>query len=86
MKFASYRETRDGVGRASRILKIAAWAGACLIVYATVSTLGHRPALLISSKLEHLTAFAVLGALFCLAYPRRTPTVPVDVIGGRRVA
>jgi len=31
--------------------------------------------LLISSNLEHLAAFAVVGALFCLAYPRRTPAV-----------
>ena len=73
MKFAPYRETRDGAGRASRLLKIAAWAGPCLIAYATVSPLGQKPALLISSKLEHLAAFAVLGALFCLAYEDALP-------------
>jgi VanZ family protein len=37
--------------------------------------------LLISSNVEHLAAFAVFGVLFCLAYPRRIPTVLIFVIG-----
>jgi VanZ family protein len=82
MKFAPHRKTRDDARRASKLLKIAAWAGVCLIAYATVSPLEHKPTLLISSKHEHLAAFAVLGALFCLAYPRRTPAVLIVAIGG----
>jgi len=35
----------------------------------------------ILSNLEHLAAFAVFGALFCLAYPRRIATVLILVIG-----
>lgn len=53
----------------------------CFIAYATVRLLGIGPTLLISSNLEHLAAFAVLGALFCLAYPRRTPAVLIFVFG-----
>jgi VanZ family protein len=38
--------------------------------------------LLTSSSVEHLAAFAVFGALFCLAYPqRRVPTLLIVVIG-----
>ena len=81
MKFAPHRKARDHVRYASKLLIIAAWAGLCFFVYATVSPLRHRPTLLISSNLEHLAAFAVLGALFCLAYPRRTPAVLIFVFG-----
>ncbi|WP_439711058.1 hypothetical protein [Bradyrhizobium diazoefficiens] len=78
---APHRKTRDDAGRASKLLKIAAWGGVCFIAYATVRLLGIGPTLLISSNLEHLAAFAVLGALFCLAYPRRTPAVLIFVFG-----
>jgi hypothetical protein len=64
------------------LLKIAAWAGLCFVAYATLSPLRYRPTLPISSNLEHLAAFAVLGAFFCLAYPRRTSAVLIFVLGG----
>jgi VanZ family protein len=63
------------------LLTMAAWAGMCLIVYATLCPLRDRPTLPISSNLEHLATFVVFGALFCLAYPRRTFTVLIFVIG-----
>jgi|SRR5437879_4395974 VanZ family protein len=63
------------------LLRIAAWASLSVIAYATLSPLRDRPTLLASSNLEHLAAFAVSGALFCLAYPRRTPTVLIFVLG-----
>jgi hypothetical protein len=63
------------------LLRIAAWASLCFIAYATLSPLGDRPTLLMSSNVEHLAAFAVSGALFCLAYPRRTPSVLILVLG-----
>jgi VanZ family protein len=63
------------------LLTIAAWAGMCFIVYATLCPLRDRPTLPILSNLEHLAAFAVFGALFCLAYPRRTPAVLLFVLG-----
>ena len=64
-----------------KLLKFAAWAGLCVIAYSTLSPLGDRPILLTSSKLEHLAAFAILGTLFCLAYPRRTVAVLLIVLG-----
>lgn len=63
------------------LLTIAAWAGACFVVYATQCPPRDRPTFPILSNLEHLAAFAVLGALFCLAYPRRTSAVLIFVLG-----
>jgi VanZ family protein len=63
------------------LVRISAWASLCFIAYATLSPLRDRPTLPISSNVEHLAAFAVFGALFCLAYPRRIPTVLIFVIG-----
>jgi VanZ family protein len=63
-----------------KLLKFAAWAGLCVIAYSTLSPLRDRPTLLTSLKLEHLAAFAILGTLFCLAYPRRTLAVLLIVL------
>jgi hypothetical protein len=54
------------------LIKIPAWASLFFIAYAT---------LLISSSVEHLAAFAVFGALFCLAYLQRIPAVLIFVVG-----
>jgi VanZ family protein len=67
------------------LVRIAAWASLCFIAYATLSPLRERPTLPISSNVEHLAAFAVFGALFCLAYPRRIPIVLIFVIGSAAV-
>ena len=64
-----------------KLVKFAAWAGLCCVAYSTLSPLGDRPILQTSSKLEHLAAFAILGTLFCLAYPRRTLAVLLIVLG-----
>lgn len=64
-----------------RLLRIAAWASMSFIAYATLSPLRDRPTLLVSSNVEHVAAFVVVGALFCLAYPRRIPTVLIFVLG-----
>ena len=63
------------------LLTIAAWAGLCFVAYASLSPLRDRPTFPVSSNLEHLAAFAVCGALFCLAYPRRTSAVLIFVLG-----
>jgi hypothetical protein len=65
-------QSREEKPHASKLLKSAAWAGLCVIAYSTLSPLGDRPILLTTPKLEHVAAFAILGTLFCLAYPRRT--------------
>jgi VanZ family protein len=53
-----------------KLITVAAWGLLAFIVYATISPIQDRPTLPTSTSFEHLAAFAVLGALFCLAYPR----------------
>jgi VanZ family protein len=55
----------------SKLLAGAAWACLAFIAYATLSPITDRPTLPTSVGFERLAAFAVLGVLFCLAYPRQ---------------
>jgi VanZ family protein len=64
-----------------KIVTVLAWACLAFIVFATISPLKDRPTLPISGDLEHIGAFAVLGGLFCLAYPRRIILVCFIVLG-----
>jgi VanZ family protein len=64
-----------------KLVTIAAWAMLCFIAYATLSPIAARPALPTSSSIEHIAAFAALGVLFCLAYPRHTVLVCTIVFG-----
>lgn len=71
-----------------------AWASIGLIAYATLTRIGFvyaiyfklapvllRPEMKIYTHFEHVIAFAVLGALFCFAYPRHTGLVCILVFG-----
>ena len=62
------------------LLAIAAWASLTFIAYVTLSPIQARPTV-ISPNTEHLAAFAVMGGLFCLAYPRQIILVCVVVLG-----
>jgi hypothetical protein len=64
-----------------KLIAVAAWALLVLIAFATISPIQDRPTLPISSSFERLAAFAVLGALFCLAYPRHIALVYLIVLG-----
>jgi VanZ family protein len=64
-----------------KLTAVAAWALLAFIVYATISPLKGRPTLSNSTDIERFAAFAVLGGLFCLAYPRRTGLVCLIVLG-----
>ena len=64
-----------------KLIAIAGWALLAFIAYATISHIQYRPTLPISSNFERLAAFAVLGALFCLAYPRHIALVCLIVLG-----
>jgi hypothetical protein len=64
-----------------KAITVAAWACLAFIAYATFSPLQDRPTLPTSSGFERLGAFAVLGALFCLAYPQRIVLVCLIVFG-----
>ena len=73
---------------------IAAWAAVGFIAYATLTHVSFvygiyyklapillRPDIKTYARFEHVIAFAVLGALFCFAYPRHTAFVCAIVFG-----
>src|ERR1700730_6716390 len=64
-----------------KVTAVLAWAFLAFIVFATISPLQDRPTLSNSPDLEHIGAFAVLGGLFCLAYPRHIIFVCFIVLG-----
>jgi VanZ family protein len=69
------------LGMPQKLITFAAWALLAFIVYATISPIQDRPRLPTSVSLERFGAFLVLGALFCLAYPRQAVLVCLIVIG-----
>ena len=64
-----------------KLLIFVAWAFLAFIAYATISPIQDRPTVSRSADLEHIAAFAVLGGLFWLAYPRRIVFVCWIVFG-----
>jgi uncharacterized membrane protein len=65
----------------SKFVAVAAWTLLAFIAYATISPIQARPILLTSASFERLAAFAVLGGLFFLAYPRHIVLVFLIVFG-----
>src|SRR5215471_11535865 len=60
----------------------AAWTTLAFIAYATLSPLNERPEFdTLFSHLDHYLAFAVMGGLFGLVYPRQTFLVCILVLG-----
>ena len=73
---------------------VIAWLVGGFIAYATLAHVGfvyaiyyrlapilQRPEIHAYVRFEHITAFAVLGALFCFAYPRHIALVCAIVFG-----
>jgi hypothetical protein len=54
-----------------KLLATAAWAALALIVFLTISPLDMRPVATTDPNIERFAAFALVGLLFGLAYPRR---------------
>jgi|ERR1700682_6058858 hypothetical protein len=54
-----------------KLLAAAAWIALALIVFLTVSPLDMRPVVTADPNIERFAAFALVGLLFGLAYPRR---------------
>jgi VanZ family protein len=63
-----------------KLLVVAAWAFLAFIAYATLSPIQARP-VVANPNMEHVAAFAVMGSLFCLAYPRHIIFVCLIVLG-----
>lgn len=59
---------------------IGGWFAFALIAIATLSPIEDRPSLA-GPKLEHFTAFALMGLAFVLGYRRRTLLIVTVVIG-----
>lgn len=63
-----------------RILAMLPWLVLGVIVFATLSPIGMRPHLGALVHVERFGAFALLGVLFALAYPRRVGLVLLLVV------
>jgi cytochrome c oxidase assembly factor CtaG len=58
--------------RMTRTFRTLAWLALFAIAAATLSPLGLRPRLSMTSvSIEHVTAYTAIGALFALAYPKQ---------------
>jgi VanZ family protein len=71
-----------------KLIAVAAWACLIFIIYATLCAIEARPQLVGSvfykaffTVVERFGAYAVLGLLFCLAYPRNVTPVCFLVFG-----
>ena len=71
-----------------KLIAAAAWACLVFIIYATLSSIDARPELVAGgfykgffTVVERFGAYAVLGLLFCLAYPRHLNFVCILVFG-----
>lgn len=58
-----------------------AWVSLAFIVYVTLGPVQQRPHAFSSAALERLAAFACLGFMFVIAYPRRLALVCSLVLG-----
>jgi VanZ family protein len=78
----------------SRLAQLMAWASMAFIAYATLTRVGFVYAIYYKlapflmhigirkyAAIEHFVAFAVFGALFSIAYPKRVVTICCVVFG-----
>ncbi len=63
-----------------RILSVSSWASLALVAIATLSPLTLRPHIS-AAHVEHLAAYAFIGLLFGLAYPRQMFLYCLVVLG-----
>jgi VanZ family protein len=69
------------------LVAMAAWTSLAVVAYATLSPLSERPefgdhgVLLLFSHFDQYIAYAVLGCLFGLAYPRQAFLVCILILG-----
>jgi VanZ family protein len=63
-------------------LKAAAWAILAFIIFVTVSPINLRPHTMTTVNVDRAAAYAVLGLLFALAYPRNWKTTALLLVVG----
>lgn len=64
-----------------KFVTLAPWAVLVFIACAMLSPIRYRPTVTTYGSIEHMAAFAVLGLLFSLAYPRQMALVCLIVLG-----
>jgi apolipoprotein N-acyltransferase len=67
--------------RVQTAVRIAAWACLLGIAFITLGPIGFRPESGLSPSIERFAAFAVVGALFAVAYPRYILIAAAIVLG-----
>ena len=63
------------------IFRILAWSALACVAFVTLSAIGLRPVLTVNPLHERFGAFAMVAALFGLAYPGRTIFAIIIVVG-----
>jgi hypothetical protein len=63
------------------LLRALAWSALACIAFVTLSAIGLRPVMTANPIYERFVAFAIVAALFGLAYPGRTIFAIIVVIG-----
>jgi VanZ family protein len=66
----------------STFLRAAAWAILAGIVFVTVSPINLRPHTMTTVNVDRAAAYAIVGMLFALAYPRNWKTTMVLLVAG----
>lgn len=64
-----------------RLVKLLAWLLLAAIAFVTLAPIGFRPNSGYSPSIERFFAFAAVGCLFALAYPRRLWLILALVLG-----
>ena len=65
----------------SRLLHLCAWLLLGVLAFVTLSPIGLRPITGASADLERFGAFALVGLVFAIAYPRKILLIAVLVLG-----
>lgn len=58
-----------------------AWLLVAVVAFSTLAPIGLRPMTMAPANLERFVAFAVIGAVFCLGYPKHRFVVLVLLFG-----
>ena len=69
----------------SKLVRLVAWSCLLAVAIATLAPIGMRPESTLPPSFERIAAFAIIGLLFAIAYPRK-PWLAIMVTIGAAVA
>jgi glycopeptide antibiotics resistance protein len=64
-----------------KFVRFLAWSSLAIVAIVTLAPIGFRPESAFSPKIERFSAFAAIGLVFALAYPRRLWLAVVIALG-----